>query len=100
MSRADAYVREIQSLKAEIKRLNAHVKRLRDQKKEKEGHLYKYMVKNNLEKHNGITIKSIRPKEKIQRKTPTQKKEDAIKLFRNIGIPRPENFWLEFQDTQ
>lgn len=94
-----SYVKEIESLKKEIKRLNSHLKSLRQQRKQSEKHLYNYMVANNLESYEGITAKSIKPKA-IQRKPLSQKKSDAIKLFRDSGIEDAEKFWDEFQATQ
>ena len=95
MSNANAYVKEINSLNCEIKRLNAHLKKLRIQKREKQDLLYKYMEKNNLEKYNGITLKSVKPKQKTRRKPESAKKKDALKLFQEVGINNPENFYSQ-----
>jgi hypothetical protein len=100
MSRAESYVHEINSLEPEIKRLNQRLKQLREQKKTAENHLYQYMVRHNLEKFEGKTLKKLTPKQKQTRKPLANKKADAIKLFRETGIPDPETFWLEFQQTQ
>lgn len=100
MSRPNAYVREIKSLNAEIKRLNTRLRKLRAQRKEKQTLLHGYMEKNNLQKYEGITIKSIRPRSSIPRKPEIAKKNDAIDLFREVGIPNPEAFYAEFKTTQ
>jgi hypothetical protein len=98
---SDGYVREIKSLRKEIKRLNGNLKLLRDQKNLVEGHLYQYMKKNGIEKIDGITINSIKPREeRLPRKKKSEKKRDAIGLFQDIGVNDPEALWLEFQATQ
>lgn len=96
----DSYVKEIQSIKEELKRINSHAKKLREQKKAAEKRLYQYMKNNDLPKYEGITIKSITPKEAKPRKPAKAKKSDAINLFYQIGVPDPESFWDEFQQTQ
>ena len=100
MSNPDSYVREIDSLTTEIKRLNERLKQLRKQKKGTEGHLYNYMTRQNIEKYGNVTRKSITPREKKSRKPDTVKRQDAIALFREVGIPNPEEFWEEFKSTQ
>jgi hypothetical protein len=100
MSNPEAYVREITSLKSEIKRLNGSMKTLREQCREKQDLLYKYMTKNGIEKYQGITAKSIRPRNKIPRKPEKEKRKDAISLFEEAGITDPETFYQEFKATQ
>ena len=100
MSNPEAYVQEIDSLTAEIKRLNTHVKNLREQRKVAQGHLYNYMESHSLEKYRNHTIASVRPRPKKPRKPESQKKQDAIELFREAGIPDPESFFTEFKATQ
>ena len=101
MATADGYVHEIKSLRKEIKRLNEHMKTLRDQKNITEGYLYQYMKKNGVEKLDGITINSIKPRsEQLPRKKKSEKKRDAVVLFQNIGVADPESLWVEFQATQ
>ncbi len=98
---SDGYVREIKSLRKEIKRLNGSLKVLRDQKNLAECHLYQYMKKNGIEKLDGITINSIRPRdEQLPRKKKSEKKRDAVELFQQIGVSDPEGLWVEFQATQ
>ena len=102
---ADSYVREINSLDAEIKRLNAHVKRLREQKRQAQTNLHGYMVSHGLEKvgegKNAITISKCAPPK--PRRKPKPKKErvaEAIELFRDAGIPNPDEFYAQFEATQ
>ena len=100
MSRAESYAREINSLNTEIKRLNGKLKSLREQKKKAESNLYYRMQRDGSQKIEGITIKSVTPKERKKRKPISQKKADAIDLFKEIGVTDPEDFWEEFQATQ
>ena len=100
MSRAESYAKEINSLNTEIKRLNGKIKSLREQKKKAESNLYHRMQRDSSQKVEGITIKSVTPKERKKRKPISQKKADAIDLFKEIGVPNPEDFWEEFQATQ
>jgi len=98
---SDGYVHEIKSLRNEIKRLNASLKVLRDQKNLAEGRLYQYMKKNGVEKLDGITINSIKPRsEQLPRKKKSEKKRDAVELFQQIGVSDPEALWADFQATQ
>jgi len=96
----DVYVREIRSIEKEERRLRARAKKLREQKRKAQGYLFTYMENHGLEKYGGITRKSIRPREKIVRKKAQEKKRDALELFRMTGIPDPEKFWFDFQNTQ
>lgn len=94
------YKNEIDSLDKEIKRMNAHLKKLREQKREAQRHLCDYMERHQLEKFDNITLKSIQPKERRKAKPKSQRKQEAIDLFYQIGIPDPQGFWNEFQTTQ
>lgn len=95
-----AYVNEIRSIDRELKILNSRIKSLRLQKKASQGHLYKYMKNRNLEEFEKIKLKSITPKPPTPRKPLKKKKEDALELFRDVGIPDPDGFWRDFQSTQ
>ena len=96
----DSYFRERQSIDAEIKRMNDRLKQLRQQKKEAETNMYKYMEANNMKNYKGIKIEKIKPKVPIKRKPEKDKKKDAVDLFRGAGLPQPENFYEEFKKTQ
>lgn len=99
---ADGYVSEINSLKQEIARLNAHLAKLRHQKKEAEKHLYNYMSRHGIEKLHGISIGSIKPRASTRKpvKPKKERKQEAIELFREVGIPDPVAFWQDFERTQ
>lgn len=100
MSNPDGYVREINSIKQELKRLTQRSKMLRKQQAAAKLNLFHYMDRHGLTKYNGITIKSITPREKVRRKPQKQKQQDAIALFEEIGIPHAQEFYQEFLYTQ
>lgn len=97
---AISYVREIKSIKDELKRMQAKSKSLKEQKKKAETRLYHYMKNQNLEKFEGVSIKSITPKDRTFNKKASEKKHDAIKLLSEIGVPDPEGLWEELKKTQ
>lgn len=94
------YVREISSIKAEIKRLAEHTKQLRIQAKKTEAHLYAYMVRNNLEEYEGFKQAKLKPKPKNLRKSKAQKRSEGVTLLHQIGVPDPETFYDDFVATQ
>ena len=94
------YVAEIKSIEKEEKRLRTRQRKLRLQKKRAQAYLYTYLESQGIEKYDGITKKSIQPREKKTRKKIKDKKKDAMELFRMTGIPDPEKFWTDFQTTQ
>lgn len=98
MSNPDSYIREIDSIDQELKRTNARLKILRNQKREKQTLLYKYMIKNKLDTYRGKSLASVRPREHYQRKTEAQKKQESIMLFREAGIDNPEEFYQEYKE--
>jgi hypothetical protein len=100
MSNPEAYTQEIKSINLEIKRSNTRLSTLREQRMQKQGFLYKYMVDHKLEKFEGITINSIKPREMNKRKPEVEKKKDAIELFRIEGINDPEAFYAKLKNTQ
>lgn len=100
MANPHAYTREIESINNEVKRTNIRLKALREQKKRAEKYLYDYMCSKGIDKVDNITIKSIEPKTPVKRKPISEKKNDAIELFRQVGINCPEEFWNDFQQTQ
>ena len=95
---ADA--RQIKAIKAEEARLRSHIREIAEQRKRFETNLYRYMNENHIETFEGITIRSIAPKEKVKRIPIKKKKQDAVKLLRDVGIPDPQTFWTELQKTQ
>lgn len=94
------YYNEIKSLDKEIKRLNTQTRKLREQKKRAQSHLYEWMVAHDIEKYENISLKSIEPKDRRRQKPKKLRKNDAVQLFYQTGIPDPEGFWEEFQRTQ
>ena len=96
-----AYADEINNIENEMKRLRKHLKQLREFKKKPTQALHRYMVGNNLKIYKGITIGKITPlPPKIPKKTPTQKKQDALVFFRDAGVGDPETFYQQYLLTQ
>lgn len=96
----EAYIRQLKDLDSALKNYTLKMKQLRDQKKQVNSNLYNFMIKHNLEEYQGIKLQKITPKEKVKRKKAKEKKEDALKLFYEIGIQNPESFWESLQKTQ
>jgi len=95
------YADEINNIENEMKRLRKHLKQLKKLKQKPTQALYRYMVNNNLEIFKDIKIKKIAPPpSKIPKKTPTQKKEDALGFFRDEGVGDPETFYQKYLLTQ
>ena len=93
------YVKQLSNIDAAIKRLNAELKKARLKKKIVCEHLHKWMKKNGMEEYEGYKAEKLVPK-KIIRKKPKEKKEAAIQLFSETGIPDPEGFWDQLQNIQ
>lgn len=95
----EVYVEKIRKIKNELSRRNEDIKKLREQKKIYEGQLYNFMQKKGVEKVGDITKKSITPKEKnaVTKKKKTEQKADAIKYFREQGVPDPRGFWEQLE---
>ena len=95
------YADEINKIENEMKRLRKHLKQLRELKKNPTHALHRYMVANNLKIYKGIKIEKITPPSpKIPKKTPTQKKQDALVFFRDAGVGDPETFYQQYLLTQ
>lgn len=99
-STADSYVRQITDIEATLKRLNKQRSELQKKKKEAEQRLHAWMVKNGVEEYGKVKIKKVAPKPKAKRKPAKKKKDDALRLFSEIGVNDPEEFWEAFQRTQ
>lgn len=93
-----SYINEIKSIDKELKRISVHTSNLRIRKKEIEQNLYNYMKDHNINELEGVKITKLCSK-KI-RKKPSEKKRDALALFREVGIPNPDEFWDSFISTQ
>jgi len=100
MNRSAGYVREYKSIDKEIKRLSENLKSLRKQKGIVGNKIYHIMNEYHLGEIDGIKKKQLTPKTPVVRKKLKDKKNDAIHLFHQYGIPNPEEFWNELQDTQ
>ena len=95
------YVTELANLDNEMKRLRARLKELRALKIKPRAALYHYMKTHNLQVYQGIRIEKVAPPQpKRLRKTPTQKKTDALLFFRNEGVGDPEKFYQQYLLTQ
>ena len=97
-----SYLNEINSIDSELKRITAHTKILRTQKTKAMNGLHQYMVARNIEKVGNITIEKCAPKnsQRAKVKPKCERKELAINLFRQAGIPDPISFYNDFERTQ
>jgi len=100
MSNGEGYIRQISSIDEALKRLNAETKALRTQRTLTKQRLYEWMKSRRLDEYQGYNIDKIVPKPKIPRKKAKEKKEDAMRLFKDIGVDDPEELWVAFQNTQ
>jgi hypothetical protein len=100
MSSLTSYVREIKSINDELKRLRERTKKLNAQKKLTEKYLYDAMGRFHYEEYEGIKRDKIKPKDRIKRLKAAEKKEAALRLFHEQGIPDPYSFWESLQETQ
>lgn len=94
------YVAEIKSIDGELKNLARRSKLLRDQKRIAQNRLYDHMRHNGLDEFEGIKKKSIAPKPKKESKTKQEKRDDAVELLRQQGVPYPEEFYDKLLQTQ
>lgn len=100
MTTPEGYIRQISSIEDALKRHNQQVKDLRQKQRLAKNHLYEWMKSKGLEEYQGYTIKKVAPRPKIPRKKAKDKKEDALRLFSDIGVNDPEEFWEALQRTQ
>lgn len=96
----DSIIRNLNGLNNTIKRYSSMIKDLKVKKKDFEGKLFQTMTRKGLNEYNGYKLEKLNHKQKIPRKKNADKKADALKLFREVGIDNPELFWTAFQDTQ
>jgi len=94
------YVSEIKSIDRELKKLSERSKLLRNQKRVAQNRLYDHMRHNGLDEYEGIKKKSIAPKPKKETKTKQEKRDDAVDLLRQQGVPYPEEFYDKLMQTQ
>lgn len=96
----EAYVRQLKELSSALSRLNEQSKKLREKQKDTKLRLAQWMEKNGHQEYQGHKLAKIKPKPKIPKKPPKERKHDALLLFGEIGIPDPSDFWDRLQDTQ
>lgn len=99
---ADGYIKEIESIKKELKLLSERRKALTQRKQKLEKGLYDVMRRNQMEIYQGYKKAKLQPKptSTAPRKKKKEKYNDAIRLFTEIGVPDPEGFYEQFQKTQ
>lgn len=100
MKSMESRANEIKNINKELEQLNKRKRLLIDRKKVVQQELYKYMSEHNLKNINDVKSYKIKPQESVPRKGLRSKKRDALNLFREVGIPNPEEFWNDFQKTQ
>jgi hypothetical protein len=95
-------IKEIESLKEEIKRINLEKIKWTNRKTKLETELYNMMLRQNVDSYGGYKRDKLKPKPKTppKRKKKKEKYNDAIQLFIETGIPDPERFYEELQKTQ
>ena len=96
----DRYIQQLSQIDATLKRINSQAAELRKKKKDIQGHLHTWMVKNGHEKYGAYSVSKIAPKPPAKRKPAKAKKMDALALFQQVGIDDPEQFWEELSRTQ
>lgn len=96
----DAYVRQIKELSDALTRLNKQAKDIREKQKIAKERLAQWMERKELEEFQGYKLSRIKPKPKIPTKPKEKKKNDAIRLFSEIGVTDPQELWDRFLETQ
>jgi hypothetical protein len=92
-------IKSLESVAADIKKQNKYLKELREQRKRYELEIAEWMERHDYQEYEGLKLSKLKPK-KIVRKKQKEKKDDAIKLFEDIGIIDPERLWHALQKTQ
>lgn len=103
-SYVSAYLYEISNIEKQIKLNNESNKKLRELRKNSLIKLKDVMEMHNLTEVDGWSMekidKIVLPKTKKTRKTKKVKEEEALKLFRKVGIPDPHSFYESYKSTQ
>lgn len=100
-SEAHGYVKSIQSTTEELKRLGAIMKDIREEKKRALERLYTWMKRKDVDTFKGFKRRKLSPKPiRPKRKPKKVLVKDSLNLFRDAGIPDPEEFYREFQKIQ
>ncbi len=97
---AAAHADELRRLNREIKRLQALIKILREKKHAPSQALLSFLEIHNLSSYGEFKRKNLEPKPPRRVKSKVLKKKDALVFFRNEGVPNPERFYDELQQTQ
>jgi hypothetical protein len=93
-------MKELKIINNEMKRCNVILKQLRERKKKIENNILNYLENNEkpgVKYEDLIAVK--KDKKQRERKSQTEKKEEAIRLLENNGIRDAENFYKEFIET-
>lgn len=106
--RTMSYIYAINKINDELRRLNTRVKELKEYKKNQEEKLYLAMKALNIDNSGSYSKKILEkkyggsdvPSTIKTRRTKKIKTEEAIRLFRETGIPNPDSFLAEFKKTQ
>jgi len=96
----EVYVRQLKELSSALTRLNAQTKAIKTKQKDAKIHLAEWMERNHMEEYQGYKLAKIKPKPKVPKKPSKDRKDDALRLFNEVGIPDPTDFWDRFQETQ
>lgn len=80
--------------------MNRELAELRARKAEVGDHLRRHMERAEETEINGIKLRALQPRTRRPRVPAAIRRENALSLFRAIGIQRPDEFWNEFQATQ
>lgn len=98
---AASWVAEINNIEREEKHHREALKRLRERKAQPKQALYRFMARHGYNEYGGITLKRVAPAAaRRPRKPAREKRSDAVRLFREIGVPDPVGFYDEFMRTQ
>lgn len=100
MASGESYARQLRDLSVSLDRLNKQVKDIKKKQLAAKTFLSLWMERNNLEVYQGFKLSKIKPKPKIPRKPAKEKERDALRLFNEVGIPDPTDFWTRLQATQ
>lgn len=99
MALPSGYVREIKSIDETLKRYNKIISDLRKKRNIAKDRLVKWMQNHHMDEYEGFKLNKL-SKQRVPTKPKKEKKEDALKLFNEVGINDPEEFWKMFQATQ
>ena len=96
----EVYVKKLADLSSALTRLNTQAKDVRKKQGETRAQLAQWMERNGLEDYQGYKLSKIKPRPKIKRKPPKERKLDTLRIFSEIGVPDPDELWNRLQDVQ